>query len=93
MSRRVLGHTVSVTDRAGPQYPTWMLRFNRAITSRSVTYLAAMLFVLDGIPRLLDGRVLRGIGNLLVAGVLVLTRERTRRAALGESEPAERRAE
>lgn len=93
MSRGVLGHNVSVTDRTGsPQYPTWMLRFNRVITSRSFTYLAAVLFVLDGIPRLFDGRVVRGIGNLLVASVLVLMRERTRRAALGESEPAEGRA-
>ncbi len=70
-----------------------MLRFNRAITSRSSTYVVAALFVLDGIPRLLDGRVLRGVGNLAIAAVIVATRERTRRAALGEREPAERRAQ
>jgi len=70
-----------------------MLRFNRAITSRAATYLAASLLVLDGVPRLFDGRVVRGVGNLAVAAAVVAMRERTRRAALGEDKPSERRAQ
>lgn len=87
-------HTVVVADAENSQkYPTWMLRVNRAITSRAFTFLAAAIFVMDAVPRLLDGRVARGIGNLAVATILVMTRERTRRAALGESGPPERRAQ
>lgn len=75
------------------QYPAWLLRFNRVITSRPVTYFAAVLFALEGVPRLLDGRVIRGVGTLAIAAALVVAREGTRRAAIGEDEVAERRAQ
>jgi hypothetical protein len=67
--------------------------FNRAITSRAFTYIAAALFIVDGVARLLDDRTARGLANLGVAALIVALRQRTRRAALGESAPAERRGQ
>ena len=87
-------HTVRVMESArSPRYPAWMLRFNRAVTSRTLTYTTAALFALDGVVRLLDGRTARGMGNLVVATTLVLMRKRTRRAVLGENDSAESRAQ
>lgn len=74
------------------RYPAWMLRFNRAITSRPFTYFAAAMFVLDGLSRLVGGWEVRGVADIAVAAGLVAMRQRTRKAALGESESAERRA-
>src|SRR5258708_2633993 len=79
-----------VGDGDGPavssRYSPWVLRVNGGITSRPLTYLAAALFAVDGVSRLADGRVFRGVLNLVVSGALIALRARTRRAALRDTQ-------
>jgi len=84
----------SVSEQApSSQYPEWMLSFNRGVTSRILVYAVSALFVLSGVMRLADGRIARGVANLVVAAVIVSTRKWTRTRALGEKKDAGRRTQ
>src|SRR5436190_826016 len=76
-----------------PRYPRWVTGSNRVLTSRLFVFGAAGLFAIDGVARLVDGRILRGLANLAVAVVLILTRGSVARRARGEIPSDKRKRE
>lgn len=57
---------------------------NKMLENRWLTYGVVVLFAIDGLTRLVDGRVLRGVANLVAGAAILVTSERRR---LGLSKP------